>query len=61
MMMKIAAYGFSVFALPAIAFHCALALGMPWAELSWGGQTIDRAISLPMYTVAQVWGRMARR
>lgn len=35
---KIAAYGFSAIALLAVAFHCALALGMPWAELSWGGK-----------------------
>ena len=38
MMVKIAAYSFSAIALLTAAFHCALALGMPWAELSWGGQ-----------------------
>ena len=36
-MIRIAAYSFSAIALLAVAFHCALALGMPWAELSWGG------------------------
>lgn len=38
MLIEIAAYGFSVIALIAVAFHLALALGMPWAELSWGGK-----------------------
>jgi hypothetical protein len=39
---KIAAYSFSAIALLAIAFHWALALGMPWAELSWGGKYSGR-------------------
>jgi len=39
---KLAAYVFSAFALLAVAFHVALALGMPWAELSWGGQYSGR-------------------
>lgn len=38
MMIKIAAYSFSFIALLAVFFHCALALGMPWADLSWGGK-----------------------
>ncbi len=42
MLIKIAAYSFSVIALLAVAFHLALALGMPWAELSWGGQYSGR-------------------
>jgi hypothetical protein len=42
MLIKIAAYSFSVIALLAVAFHCALALGMPWAELSWGGKYSGR-------------------
>jgi hypothetical protein len=39
---KIAAYSFSAIAFLAVAFHGALALGMPWAELSWGGQYSGR-------------------
>jgi hypothetical protein len=46
MMIKIAAYSFSAIALLAVAFHCALALGMPWAELSWGGQYKGRLPAL---------------
>lgn len=42
MIVKSAAYGFSVIALLAVAFHFALALGVPWAELSWGGQYSGR-------------------
>lgn len=42
MMIKVAAYSFSVIALLAVAFHCALALGMPWAALSWGGMYSGR-------------------
>jgi len=42
MMIKMAAYSFSVIALLPVAFHCALALGLPWAELSWGGQYSGR-------------------
>ncbi len=38
MMVKVAALTFSAITLLAVAFHCALALGMPWAELSWGGK-----------------------
>lgn len=33
----LAAYSFAAIALLAVTFHGALALGMPWAELSWGG------------------------
>ena len=46
MMIKTAAYSFSGIALLAVAFHCALALGMPWAELSWGGQYSGRLPAL---------------
>ena len=42
MLIKIAAYSFSVITLLAVAFHFALALGMPWAELSWGGKYSGR-------------------
>ena len=38
MLVTLAAYSFSVIALLAVAFHVALALGMPWAALSWGGR-----------------------
>jgi hypothetical protein len=42
MVIEIAAYSFLAIALLAVAFHCALALGMPWAELSWGGKYSGR-------------------
>ena len=42
MLIKIAAYSFSAIALLAVAFHFALALGMPWAALSWGGKYSGR-------------------
>lgn len=46
MMIRIAAYGFSAITLLAVAFHCALALGMPWAKLSWGGRYSGRLPAL---------------
>jgi hypothetical protein len=42
MTIKIAAYTFTAITLLAVAFHCALALGVPWAELSWGGKYTGR-------------------
>jgi len=42
MLSRIAAYTFSAMALLAVAFHMALALGVPWAELSWGGNYSGR-------------------
>ena len=45
-MIEVAAYSFSAIALVAVAFHCALALGMPWAELSWGGRYTGRLPAL---------------
>jgi len=42
MVITIAAYVFSVFALLAVTFHVALAFGMPWADLSWGGKYTGR-------------------
>lgn len=41
-MVTVAAYTFSAITLLAVAFHCALALGMPWAEFSWGGKYSGR-------------------
>lgn len=46
-MIRIAAYSYVVLTLVAVAFHCALALGMPWAELSWGGKYSGR-LPVPM-------------
>lgn len=37
-LVDVAAYSFSAMTLLAVAFHLALALGMPWAEASWGGK-----------------------
>ena len=46
-MIKMAAYSFSAIRLLAIAFHRARALGVPWAELSWGGRYSGR-LPVPM-------------
>lgn len=46
-MIKIAAYSFSVIALLAAAFPCALALGMPWAERA--GRILASALVLVAY------------
>jgi hypothetical protein len=41
-LVTIAAYVFTTFAALAVMFHFGLALGMPWAQLSWGGKYSGR-------------------
>ncbi len=53
MTIKIAAYTFTAITFLAVAFHCALALGMPWAELSWGGKYTGR-LPAPMRVASVV-------